>query len=240
MLASSLMARAYADDIFKGRRFSKTWQADERFSYYKDEKDVEIFKNNFVLKYCDGDKSGKWGLVSLPYRLGDSQKGSSNGLGDITLGFGPRGRIDNFHWLLYGALTFPTGSFEKKLGNGRLDKKIGGFFTYLTAGEKFEIDGALEYNYTGKNKNKINPPDEIYAGLLAGVKITDNVRFVTGFTDIIRNNIHSMNYRSVIRYTVSPALHFELMGDIGIKNKNIIRGNSLTLLVRYNFEMPVI
>ena len=227
-LATVFPSSALANDIFKGVRGPTNWQLDERVIYSKNEKNLEILTNNTILKYWDGNKFGKWGFISLPYKLVSSKKGSKNGLGDITIGIGPRGRIDNFNWFLYGALKFPTGDSKGKiaLGNGKYDKKIGFLLTYLSTNKKFEVDGSLEYNFTREKS----------IGLLVGGEITDKIRFATGLTNMIRENgDYLLNSRSVVRYKVSRNLHFEVVGDLGINSKNVLKRKNLSLFVRYNF-----
>ncbi len=223
-LATVFSSSALADDIFKGVRGPTTWQLDEKIIYSKNEENLEILTNNIILKCWDGDKFGKWGFISLPYKLVSSKKGSKNGLCDISIGIGPRGRIDNFNWFLYGALTLPTGN--SGLSNKRYDKKIGFLLTYLSTNKKFEVDGSLEHNFTRAKS----------IGLLVGGEITDKIRFATGFTNMIRENgDYLLNSRSVVRYKVSRKLHFEVVGDLGIDSKNVLKGKNLSLFVRYNF-----
>ncbi|HBA27580.1 MAG TPA: hypothetical protein DCY98_09365 [Nitrospinae bacterium] len=234
-----LSSNVYADEITKGVRGPTLWQIDDRIIYNKTTINVEATTNNFILKYWDGDGFGKWGFVSLPYKFINSQKGTDDGLGDMAAGFGPRGRIDNYHYFLYGAVTFPTGDTEKKnaLGNGRYDARLAWLSTYFIADKRFEIDWIIEYTYTGENKKRVNPPDEIYiGGPLIGGKITDRIIFITGVTDLIKDNgDFLLNSSSHIRYTVSKGLHFQLVGNFGIDNKNIPKGNGVSLFIRINF-----
>ena len=234
-LALSLSNNAKADDIFKGIRGPTNFQADARLTYSKNERNIESLTNNFILKYWDGEgaDAGKFAFINLPYRLATFPN-SNVGFGDITLGAGPRGKIQELNYFLYGALTIPTGN--SKLSNQRHDIRAGTFMTYLTKDKKFHIDGALEYNFTGKNNSGINPPNEFYSGILVGGVISDKIRVATGLTDLVKNNGDFMlNSRSVFRYTFSPSMHFEFVGDVGIKNKNMPKFNSLGIFARYNF-----
>ncbi|MBI2129309.1 hypothetical protein HYU07_03645 [Candidatus Woesearchaeota archaeon] len=220
-LMTALLSNVRADDIFKGLRGPTNWQLDERIAYSRNEKNVETVTNNLILKYWDGDEFGKFGFISLPYKFIDSTNLSENGLSDISIGAGPRGR------------TFPTGN--KGLGNERYDLKTSILATYLTADKKYGLDGILEYAFTGENKKDINPPNETYLGLLAGRKITDKIRFATGPTSTVKDNgDYIANWRAVIRYTVSPKLHFELVGDKGIDGHNIPESTGIGLYVRRN------
>ncbi len=232
------MLNSYANDMFIGVRGPTNWQLDVRATYSENEKNIETITNNLMLKYWDGNKLGKWFFVSVPYKFVDSLQGSNKGIGDITIGLGPRGRINYIHWFLYGALMLPTGASEEKvpLGNGRLDIRTGVFATYLTGSKNFEIDGSLEYNFTGENRKNINPPNELSLGLLAGGKITEKIRFATGLTDLIKENGNFLlNSRSVLRYTVSKGLHFELVIDKSIYKDSIPNGTSIGVFARYNF-----
>lgn len=230
----SPLGSAKADDIYKGVRGPTNFQIDERVQYSKNENNIESLTNNFILKYWDGDKVGKFAFVSLPYKLVNSYNSSNQGFGDVTIGAGPRGKIKNLHYFLYGASTLPTGN--SKLSNKRYDIKAGTFITYLTKDKKFEIDGALEYNFTGKNNSGINPSNELYFSVLSGGVINNKIRFATGITDLIKDNKDfALNSRSVLRYTFSPRVHLEVVGDVGLKSKNIPKSNSLGIYLRYNF-----
>ena len=104
--------------------------------------------------------------------------------------------------------------------------------TYKT----FEINAALEYNFTGENKSNINPPNEKYFGIIAGGKITEKIRFATGITDLIKENKDYLaNWRGVIRYTLNPTTHFEAVGDIGLRNRNIEKGKVIGFYIRKDF-----
>jgi hypothetical protein len=232
-------SKAYADDIFKGVKGPTNWQTDERVSLSKNEKNVKTLTNNLILKYWDGKELGKYGFLSLPYSFIDSPDGSDNGLGDISVGFGPRGAIKNLHWFLYETFTLPTGDSEGKikLGNGRVDTKFSGLATYMTSDKTLEIDGSLEYNFTGKNKGGVNPPNEVSMGLLGGGRFTNRIRFATGVTGLIKDNgDYLLNSRSVIRYTPSQELHFEFVGDWCLENEDIPRKNGIGFYLRYNPE----
>lgn len=238
MYATAIFApvKASADDIYKGVRGPTNWQLDERIAYSRNEKNAEAVTNNIILKYWDGDEFGKFGFISLPYKSIDSNNLSENGIGDISIGLGPRGRIGNLHWMLPLTSTFPTGN--NGLGNERYDLKTIILATYLTSDKKYELDWISEYAFTGENKKDINPSNEIYIGLLAGRKITDKIRFATGFTDLNKEGGDFLvNSRSVMRYTVSKELHFELVWAIGVDNKNIPKDNTVILQARYNFEI---
>ncbi len=213
--------KSHADDIFKALRGPTNWQIDSRLIYSK--KDIETLTSKLILKYWDGDKFGKWGFISLPYE----SVGSHKGLGNISIGSGPWGKIGNVGGFLYGALTFPKGN--RKV----IDKKVGILSTYITPDKKYELDAIVQYTWAGEN---INSTNETYIGLVGGGKITDKIRMVTGLTALIKENGNYFSKsRSVVRYTFSPTLHLELVGDIDLINKNIPHGNVISLFSRYNF-----
>lgn len=237
-LASLIPSRTHSDDIFKGVKGPTNWQLDERINYKENENKVKTLSNNLILKYWDGEKIGKWGFLHLPYAFITNEKETNQGLGDISLGGGPRFTAYNFHFFPTASLKLPTGDFTDKipLGDGRYDTKLSLFTTYLTQNKKFHIDSALEYNLTGENKKNINPPNEIYGALLVGGEVIPNVRLATGFTHLMKENgDYLFNMRSILRYTFSPSFHLELVGDVGIESRNISEGFSLGLFLRYNF-----
>ena len=132
----------------------------------------------------------------------------------------------------------PTGDSRGKIaiGNGRYDTKIGVNATYLTQDKNLEIDASLDYNFSGENKKGANPPDEFSFGLLGGGKVTEKVRFATGIAGLVKEDgSHVVNSRSVARYTVSPSLHFEAVGEVGIQSRDIPRGVGGGIFARYNF-----
>jgi|SRR3989338_7994532 len=233
-LATASLDIVYADDFSKGARGPENRQLDVRTTYSVNEKDVETITNNVILKYWDGDEFGKFAFISIPYKFINSPKGSDNGIGDISLGLGPRGRIDNLHWFLYGSLTFPTG--EAGLGNKRDDAKAGALATCFIDEKRFEIDGILEHNFTGENNSGTNPPNETYAGFLVGRKVTKKTRAGIGLTELIKDNgDYITNWKVALRYTASPKLHFELVGDKGIYSRNMSESTGIGLFTRYNW-----
>ncbi|HLC65617.1 MAG TPA: transporter [Candidatus Nanoarchaeia archaeon] len=237
-LATALSGEAKAGDIFIGARGPTNWQLDGRVGYSRNEKGVEAVTNNLILKYWDGDSIGKWAFVNLPYKFVSSAGESDNGIGDVSIGAGPRGRIGDAHLLPYISLTLPTGDSRGKIaiGNGRYDTKIGVNATYLTQDKNLEIDASLDYNFSGENKKGANPPDEFSFGLLGGGKVTEKVRFATGIAGLVKEDgSHVVNSRSVARYTVSPSLHFEAVGEVGIQSRDIPRGVGGGIFARYNF-----
>jgi len=225
-----------ADDIYKGVKGPTNWQLDSRISYSKNQRKVRTTTLNSILKYWDGDKFGLFGFLNLPYKNVDALD-NSMGFGDISLGIGPRGRLDDFHLISYTSFILPTGDEESKptLSNGRLDTKLGLLGTYFTNDRKYEVDSTIEYNFTGENSSGVNPPNETYIGMLGCREITKRLRFATGFTGLIKNNgDYSTNWRSVSRYTISPRLHFEFTIDKGIRNKNIPKSTGIGAYMRSN------
>jgi len=228
---------ASAGDIFFGVRGPTDYQADARvvYSNKEDEKNkekrVDAITNQFLFKYWDGDDLGKFMFVDIPYKLTYSSGELSHGLGNISAGIGPRGRAGSFNFISYLALEFPT---DESKSSG-LNARMGAFATYFMLDRKMEIDGSLECKITGQSNGK-NPPNEIPAGLVVGGRIfIDEIRAAAGITALLKDNSdYLINSRAVIRYMPSQAFHFELIGDAGIKNKNIPQNFSATLLMRYN------
>ena len=177
-----------ADDIYKGVRGPTNWQLDSRVSYFENEQRIKTTTGNLILKYWNGNKFGLWGFCNLPYKNINTLDKSSKGFGDISLGIGPRGRLNNFHWFSYVGFTIPTGDNKSKptLGNGRLDTKIGILGTYLTPNKKYELDCMIEHNFIGKNNSEVNFPNEPYMGILVGREIPKKLKLATGLTSIIK------------------------------------------------------
>jgi len=44
-----------------------------------------------------------------------------------------------------------------------------------------------------------------------------------------------VDYRAVIRKTISESLHFEGFLDIGVRSESLLKGIGTTVLMRYNF-----
>lgn len=226
-----------ASDIFIGLKSPTNWQLDQRINFTKNDQDIETITDNLILKYWDGENVGKWVFLNLPYKFVNSPLGSNNGLGDISLGFGPRGKIKNFHIFGYFSSTFPTADSKGIiLGNRRYDKNIGILSTYLSNNRKFEVDFSLEERFTGKNKKGINPPNETSSGLLIGGAVGKKMRFATGFTYLINNDGNYIAFsRSVLRHTYSQKLHLEFISDIGLANKKVPKSYGGSIFLRYNF-----
>lgn len=246
-LGSLLLSQeSSADDIYKAVRGPTSWQLDSRVTFAKNEQisqKARTANGNIILKYWNGDEFGWWGFLNLPYKSIDAESGSSAGLGDILLGGGPIGRIqigksNDLHWISYVGLALPTGDDESEpvLGNGRTDIKIGLTGTYLAKDKRYEVDGIVERNLTGKNDSGVNPPDETYLGLLGGGEIAENLRFATGPTYRIKNNgDYRVDWKAALKYTVSPRLHFELAGERTIDGHDIPETTGVGLYMRYNF-----
>src|SRR3989338_2556644 len=236
LVASLLPNKVSGQTIFQGLRGPTNFQLDERLSFSNNEQGTNALTNNLILKYWDGSKFGKFGFVSIPYRFIDSPNGSNNGIGDISIGIGPRSSIKNLNLISYFSLTFPTGETNDiAIGNGRVDRKVGIAATYLFHNRNAELTTLLEYNDTGRNLDRINPPNEVSMGFVAGYKM-GRIRTATGLVDLVKGNgDFLLNLRNGIRYTLSPKLHFELYGDLSIKNKAIPRNKGVSTFVRYNY-----
>lgn len=237
MALASLPGICKADDIFRGRRLPTTWQLDERVSYSVNEEDTQTTTDTVILKYSKGKKIGIFGFLNIPFKYASSKGNSGFGIGDIAIGFGPCGNLGNLYWQLYGVLVLPVGESEgkTKLGTGRIDKKIVSAFTYTTLDLRLEADGVFEYNFTGKKGSK-KTPNEVYAGVGVGGEFAKNFRAIAGLTGLVNENgDFTLGPRGVIRYTISPKLHFELIGDVSLKSEKISKTKSAGLFLRYNF-----
>ncbi len=235
-LALSTASLSHGSDIYQGMRWPTPLQLDERVTYSKDEFGKEGITNILMLKYIDGNKIGKWCFVSLPYRHVSFNGESNSGLGNASIGCGPRGSAGNFHWISYGGIVFPSTAEEGNLplGNSRFDTKLGMFGTYISPDKRFDIDGSFEYSFTGKTDGH-NVPNEANIGLVYGRKITDKIRLASGFTEFTRDNgDYMLNSRSVMRYTPSSNFHLELLVDLPLDNKAIPKTKSFTFITRYN------
>jgi len=231
-LSTAFPGTALANDITIGCRGPTNFQVDGRITY--SEKGEEIDREEtttkttnelLMLKYWNGDNIGTWAFVKLPYKTVSNNEGFSYGTNDISVGLGPRGKIPigdgSFNFLSYGALTFPTG----QLGNQRLDASIGLNYTFLSPKNTFDIDGTLNYTFTGESVNEngkiYNPPNVFSYGLVAGGQPFDGIRLAGGFTgkttrkDEEGNTDTSINGRGVVRFIFSSQFHMEVIGDVG-------------------------
>ena len=236
LVASLLPSKVSGQTIFQGLRGPTNLQLDERLSFSKNENGVGLLTNILILKYWDGSKFGKFGFVSIPYKFIDSPNGSGRGFGDVSIGIGPRSSIKNLNLIPYFSLTFPTGESKNiATGNGRIDKKAGIAITYLFNNKNAELTSSFEYNNTGRNRDRVNPPNEVSMGFVAGYKM-GRIRTATGLVDLVKGNgDFLLNLRNGIRYTLSPKLHYVLYGDLSIKNKAIPRNKGVSTFVRYNY-----
>lgn len=222
--------KAKADDFARGIRGPTRWQVDERISYSKNEKGLETVVNDNILKYWDGNNIGKFAALMIPYKKFDDKRG----FGDITFLLGPRATIKNFHLIQYNGLTFPTGNYKNNIGNGRYDAKLGLMYSYVPS--LLEFHSVIQYTFTGKNKQGINPSNEFYYGTIAGRNIANKIKLGAGATFLYKTNKDYLtNLRTVMRYTISKRLFFEFLYDKSIDNKNIVKSNRIEFQARYNF-----
>ncbi|MBI5061297.1 MAG: transporter [Candidatus Aenigmarchaeota archaeon] len=231
-LALTMYTKAPASDIYIGRRGPTDWQLDQRVVSSENEK-ARSTTSTTILKYWDGDEHGKWWSVSLPYKHlePNAPAPTQNGFGDLSLNLGPRGRNGNFHWFLYSGLTLPTGG----MGNDRTDMRFGGLFTQMSPDQKYEVDGSIDYNITGTDRNGIDPPDEFSAGILLGGEVAKNTRAAAGLTYLGKGNDHSTNMKTVFRFTPSKKAHFELTYETPVSSRGIPRTSTICAIGRYNF-----
>ena len=238
---------ADADDIYKGVISQTNWQYDQRVSYGEKELNrttTATMGSNSILKYWNGNTKGIFGFVNVPWKSLDTETVHSSGIGDVTLGLGPRGRFDvrdtgSFHWISYAGAIVPTGNNTTKpaLGNGRTDFKTGCFATYLTLDKKFEVDTSIEYTPTFTSQIS----HELATGFVIGGALPHNFRVAAGLTSVLKHGstsdkAYSVNYRMILRKNFSPTWHLVAIGDIGIKSEGMPCGFGMTLIARYNLK----
>jgi hypothetical protein len=248
-LSSIGSGEAKADSIFKGVRGPTNLQLDQRVSFGEREtlpNKTQTTSDNTILKYWSGNQLGAFGFVNVPYKEISKGNASSDGLGDINIGLGPRGKLDfgqygSLNFLSCAGLTLPTGDNKVKhaLGSGRLDNKAGLFTTYLSKNKRLETDASIEYTSTGKDGLGNKPSDELAAGIVAGGQIARNLRLVGGLTGNYKcggknEGDYSFGPRANMRYIVSLRTHFEIVADYYSINKDMPRGFGLTAIMRIN------
>jgi len=228
---------AYADTLFRAAKGPKDFQLDQRFNYSENDADVKTSSSNTILKYWPS-ATPIFASVNIPYKQIESPKSSSEGLGDLTLTFGPRIKTDNLHLLPFVSYTFPTGDNDAKpaLGNGRKDLQIGQALTWFSDDNKSQLNAVVAYTFTGENDKRINPPNELYAGFLGGTKLSDNIIVGAGANGTIKNNgDYAVNGRLAGRYTFNPTYNIELNYDKTLFSKTLPEANTLGLWFRVNF-----
>lgn len=230
VLASLLSPlKSHADDITKGMRGPTNWQVDLRTNYNNNSVNTQTLGTNVILKYWDGQKIGKWGFISVPYKYQFNENSSNNGFGNIVFVGGPRGTIKDLHWFSYLGLSTPTG--KEGIGNKRWDIKSGALFTKLFENGKYELDGAIDYTIAEGDL-----PNKLYAGLLFAGSITNKAKVGLGITTLQLENGKSIsNIKGVIRKGIKPNLFYEILGSRTIQSEDIPGGYSLEAQLRYNF-----
>lgn len=243
-----------AENFMRGVRGPTDWQFDTRATVSKRElngKETTSITDTASIRYWNGGSKGVFGYVVAPYRFVDSGSAQRDGLGDISLGFGPRGALTNgigsFHIISTFGLILPTGDekVNPRLGNGRTDMRfsIGG--TYLTLPKTTEVDMSFDYIRSEKSAS-----DDILLGFAAGRQIHPSIKIGLGLIANVKNGgLQDGNYlitgRAIMRYTPQRAKnsedqwkknwHTELWFDRDITSRNLPKGFSGTLVWRYNF-----
>jgi len=244
--------RASAETVLRAVKGPTRYQVDNRLSYSKNNKDVETVQDVLIMKDWrydknSGRKHGGMFSVSIPHKSIQSPATSNEGLGDISVYGGPIGRIPindgkngDLHWAITEGITLPTGDFNAKLplGNGRLDIKNNIAATWLSPGQKHEVDFAAEFTLTGRNKKGVNPPNEFYTGLVGGGKISKDLRAVAGFTESYRGNGDFIrNFRVGARYIPRrnpKGWNLETYCENGLKGKGISEATTYYFFYRRN------
>lgn len=252
-LAGLLSCNVNAQSVFTGLRGPTNLQVDDRVSYTEKESQKRVTTratgNNLILKYFNGKEQGIFGFANIPYKSLKSGEKSSEGLGDIALGIGPRFETPLANGKL-GVLSYlgpvlPTGNKNSTLalGTGRVDGKAGFFGTWLSNSKKYETDFALDYVKTENSKIS----DDITGGIVLGGQVTPNLRFVAGPLFSYKegganNGDYTFSGRANFRYTPSgnlgKRLHFEGWYDqqlTGQGPSSPAHAHALTLIARANF-----
>jgi hypothetical protein len=253
LLVGALALNANAQSIFNGLRGPTDFQLDDRISYSSKEaqngKVTETTGNNAILKYWNGTNNGVFAYLNLPYKQVKSGENSSEGLGDIAFGIGPRLETKvgecNLGILSYFGASLPTGSTNliPALGTGRTDYKAGIFGTLIDKSKKYEADFALDYNITQGREVS----DEFSGGVVFGGRLNNNLRVVAGplfnyKTNGENNGDYTLSGRVNVRWTpkggIGKRMHFEFWYD------GFLAGNgpsapkvnsSATFVTRINF-----
>ena len=252
-LAALIPASLNAQSIFTGLRSQTEFQIDNRASYSARESQTgaktETLANNFILKYWNGTNRGVFAFVNLPYKNIKSGENESRGIGDISLGVGPRferkiGK-NKLGLITYLGGVLPTGNSGTALtlGTGRIDYKAGLFGTFLSGSKRYEADFSLDYTMTEKKEIS----NDFNGGLVLGGMINNNLRLVAGplFNYKISGNNNgdgTLTGRINLRYTPSgnfgKKMHFELWYDRLIEShgaSSARNSDALTLVSRINF-----
>lgn len=244
-MGAGLAAPGLGDDIQKAilGKPDTRFQIDSRLGLGGNDKGTETCAGNVILKfkYPTGKHFGMWGFVNAPWKEIHSPKGGNSGLGDVTLGAGPRGNFNigegEVNWLSYGGLTLPTGDYKDgvPLGNGRADTNTGAYATWMPKSKNYEIDAALERKFTDNNWKGINPPDEWSGGLMFGKKIGD-FRCGIGVNGTRKDNgDYQCGVRGTARYIPKGSRwHYEISGDYGIGSRNMPKNYGISFRARCN------
>ncbi len=252
-LATLVPVSAKAQSVFTGLRGPTEFQVDNRTSYSIKESQTgvesETLANNLILKYWNGTNNGVFAFANFPYKYIKSDDNTSRGMGDLSLGIGPRFERkiweNKLGFLTYIGTVLPTGNKDSipALGSGRVDYKTGFFGTILSSSKRYEADFSLDYTLTEGDEIS----DDASGGLVLGGRINDNIRVVVGPTFNYKsggNNDgdNALNGRINLRYTPSDSLgkriHFELWYDKSIKShgkSSVKNSDALTLIGRLNF-----
>jgi hypothetical protein len=114
--------------------------------------------------------------------------------------------------------------------------QIGQALTWFSNNNNSQLNAVAAYTFTGENDKRINPPNELYAGVLGGTKLFDNIILGAGANGTIKDNgDYVVNGRLSGRYTFNPTYHIELNYDKTLINKTLPEANTLCLWFRVNF-----
>lgn len=242
VLATFFTNSVNAQSIFNGLRGPTNFQIDNRISYSSieslAEEKNETFVINNLLKYWDGNDKGIFAFANFSNSYTSLQESIDKNLKSLSLGIGPRFRIDLKNLTLNCLSYFgPVINFDDEK---RIDYQAGLLGTFLDNNGIYQVDFSLTYYFN--NVKELS--DRLSVGFVLGGIINENFRLVGGpvFNYQIRGNNDGdfiSLFRSNLRYTPSNNLgekiHLELIVD------NQFRGNvnnsqtTSSAIIRYNF-----
>jgi hypothetical protein len=251
--ALTLGLNANAQSVYTGLRGPTEFQFDNRTGYSERESlngaRTKTLTDNAILKYWNGTNRGIFAFVNLPYRNIQSEENESSGLGDLSLGAGPRfeTRLGNGNLGIISSIgvSLPTGENNSSptLGTGRTDINVGILGTAIDGAKKYEADFALNYALTEGNAVS----DEVSGGIVLGGRLNPNFRLVAGALGNYKlgganEGDNSLSGRINLRITPNGKLakrfHFEIWYDQLLAKQGASSpkdSSAITLISRFNF-----
>ena len=102
----------------------------------------------------------------------------------------------------------------------------------------------IQYTFAGENSKGIAGQDSLSGELILGGRVFENdkleIRLARGINGSLKEGAYVGGPRGVIRFTPKlksgkKPVHFEIVGDYDICEKNMPKGFSLLSQMRYNF-----